>query len=171
MLNMQNPMVYSGRNGPPQVGPFDRDLSWIYQSDADFEKSVWLWSLFDLPERTMGNDDLAKTRSLLPSVPAARLETIKTKCNRPCLCGRESNAFDLISFSLSDSIHGERFLTAIFTEKRPDHKISIMDSVHRRPELPDSVLYLNDTQPIPCSRCGSEVHLYLLHTSIAHYWH
>jgi hypothetical protein len=171
MLNLQASVFGSVQHAPPENGPFDRDLRWIYQSDADFEKSVWLWSLFDLPERTMCEHDLTRVRALLPAVPAAKLRTIRTKCNRTCFCGRVPTAFDLISFSLSASIHGARFLSAIFTEERQDHKVSIMDSVHRRPELPDSVLYLDDTKPIPCSQCGSEIHLYLLHTSIAHYWH
>lgn len=152
-------------------GPFDRNLTHFYQSDADFEKSISLWLRFLIPETTMSGGDLKLAQELLPAVPVSSLRTIKTKCNRRCSCGRKNNALDLISFCVSGSIHGTSFLTKIFNESRPNHKISIMDSVHRTPELPESVVYLDDTKPIPCYQCEEEVHLYLLHHSIAHYWH
>lgn len=151
-------------------GTFDVALDTYYQSDSDFEKSVELWRRFPEKEVAMPPRDLAHARELLPQVPVADLATIKTKCNRPCHCGRECNALDLIDFCLKESFHGQEFLTKILTEKRPDKKISIIDSSHRSPLLPASVNYIDDTKPIPCFNCGEEVHLYLLHNSLAHYW-
>lgn len=155
----------------PESGAFDRDLRSYYQSDADFEKSIELWNRFPQAEVVMSGTDLAQAHELLPNVPVEVLKTIKTKCNRPCACTRTNNALDLIKFCLAESIHGATFLTSIFNETRKDKKISIMDSVHRQDSLPDSVMYIDDTKPIPCADCGKDVHLYLLHTSLAHYWH
>jgi hypothetical protein len=151
-------------------GEFDVDLETYYQSDADFEKSVELWDRFPQKEVVMSSHDLNRAHKLLPDVPLADLATIKTKCNRPCQCGRESNALDLIEFCIKESFHGTEFLTKVLTERRKDKKISIMDSTHRSPLLADSVHYLDDTKPIPCLSCGEEIHLYLLHHSLAHYW-
>src|SRR5262245_18915193 len=149
-------------------GTFDVELETYYQSDADFEKSVQLWSRFPQKEVVMPPHEIDHVHELLPEVPIADLATIKTKCNRPCQCGRENNALDLIEFCLKESFHGKTFLTKILCEKRKDKKISIMDSTHRSPLLADRVHYIDDTMPIPCTSCGEEVHLYLLHYSLAH---
>ena len=154
----------------PPRGTFDVALEAYYQSDADFEKSVELWYRFPEQEVVMPPHDLNRAQELLPKVPLADLASIKTKCNRTCQCGRENNALDLIEFCLKESFHGEEFLTSVLTEKRKDKNISIIDSSHKSPLLPDSVNYLDDTKPIPCVSCGEEVHLYLLHNSLAHYW-
>jgi hypothetical protein len=151
-------------------GTFDVDLEAYYQSDADFQKSVELWKRFPEKEVVMPSDDLQRAHELLPEVPLADLAQIKTKCNRPCQCGRESNALDLIEFCIKESFHGTDFLTNVLTEKRKNKKISIMDSTHRSPVLADSVHYIDDTKPIPCVNCGQEIHLYLLSHSLAHYW-
>jgi hypothetical protein len=151
-------------------GTFDADLEAYYQSDADFEKSIELWNRFPEKEVVMPPADLKRAHQLLPDVPIECLAEIKTKCNRPCKCGRENNALDLIEFCLAESFHGTKFLTRVLTEKRKDKKISIMDSTHRSPMLPDSVNYIDDTKPIPCVSCGGELHLYLLHNALSHYW-
>jgi hypothetical protein len=151
-------------------GTFDVDLETYYQSDADFEKSVQLWHRFQEKEVVMHSHDLNRAHELLPDVPIADLATIKTKTNRPCQCGREHNALDLIEFCLKESFHGTQFLTKILTEKRKDKKISIMDSTHRSPLLAESVNYIDDTKPIPCVSCGEDIHLYLMHHSLCHYW-
>lgn len=152
------------------VGTFDVDVEAYYQSDADFEKSIELWHRFPEQEVVMPPHDLDRAHKLLPDVPVGDLAAMKTKCNRPCQCGRENNALDLIEFCLDESFHGTMFLTRILTERRKDKKISIMDSTHRSPLLPDSVNYIDDTKPIACASCGEDVHLYLLHRSLAHYW-
>ncbi len=152
-------------------GTFDKDLREYYQSDADFKKSVQLWNTFPQEEVLMSDVDLAEAQKLLPKVDVETLKTIKTKCSKSCSCDRVQNALDLIKFSLNESVHGEIFLTNIFNEKRPDKKISIMDSVHKADWLPASVAYLDDTKDIPCSKCGEGVHMYVLHDSLAHYWH
>jgi hypothetical protein len=151
-------------------GTFDIDLEAYYQSDADFEKSVELWNRFPEKEVVMQSQDLKRAKQLLPGVPIADLAAIKTKCNRPCRCGRENNALDLIQFCIMESLHGTEFLTKVLSEKRRDKRISIMDSTHRSPLLADSVHYVDDTKPIPCLACGEEVHLYLLTRGLAHYW-
>jgi hypothetical protein len=152
-------------------GTFDAPLDTYYQSDADFAKSIDLWNRFPQAEVTMSEADLAAASSLLPDVPTEVLARIKTKCNQPCSCERTNNALDLIKFCVEESIHGTEFLTGVLVEKRPDKKISIMDSVHKHESLPDSVIYIDDTKPIPCANCGEDIHLYLLHDSLAHYWH
>ena len=151
-------------------GIFDIDLARYYQSDSDFATVVSFWPRFPQPEVVMGEEDLIRAQEHLPKVPRHKLATIKTKCNIPCSCGRLNNALDLIDFCLRHSIHGREFLTAVFTEERKDHKISIMDSYHRSSELPTSVVYIDDTRPIPCPKCGEAVHLYLLHDAIVHWW-
>jgi hypothetical protein len=151
-------------------GTFDADLEAYYQSDVDFEKSIELWNRFPEKEVVMPPADLKRAHELLPDVPIEDLAAIKTKCNRPCQCGRENNALDLIEFCLKESFHGTKFLTKVLTERRKDKKISIMDSTHRSPLLPDSVNYIDDTKPIPCVSCGGEMHLYLRHHSLMHLW-
>lgn len=153
-----------------QIGTFDIDLEVYYQSDTDFEKSVELWNRFPEKEVVMQSYDLKRAKQLLPAVPVADLAAIRTKCNRPCQCGRENNALDLIQFCIMESFHGTAFLTKVLTEKRKDKKISIMDSTHRSALLAESVHYIDDTKPIPCLACGEEVHLYLLSHGLAHYW-
>lgn len=152
-------------------GVFDRKLDALYQSEADFELSLRLWNRFPQAEVVMTSHDLDRAKDLLPDVARDRLARIKTKCNMPCGCGRENNALDLIEFSLNESIHGSLFLSKIFNETRENKKISIMDSVHKKPWLPKSVLYIDDTKPIPCVICGEEIHLYLRHDSLLHLWH
>lgn len=155
---------------PARFGTFDIDLEQYYQSDLDFEKSVNLWRRFPQKEVTMNPHDLKSATQLLPGVPISELAAIKTKCNRPCRCGRENNALDLIQFCVMESIHGTEFLTKVLSENRKNKKISIMDSTHRSPLLADSVQYIDDTKPIPCLACGEEVHMYLLSNGLAHYW-
>jgi hypothetical protein len=152
-------------------GTFDVALDAYYQSDEDFQKSIALWNRFLEPEITMSSPDLENAHALLPDVPKAALRELKTKCNKSCACGRENNALDLIRFCVTESIHGTRFLTQVLTETRPNKKISIIDSCHKSNDLPASVVYLDDTKPIPCADCGEDVHLYLLHHALAHYWH
>jgi hypothetical protein len=162
--------MVSSEHTSHEKGPFDVSLETYYQSDADFELSIKLWNLFPQETVTMVGKDLQRAHELLPDVSKDNLGTIKTKCNIPCSCPHTNNALDLIEFCIRGSIHGREFLTSIFNEDRPNKKISIIDSVHKQPWLPASVVYLNDTQPIPCPFCGELVHLYLLHRSIAHYW-
>ena len=151
-------------------GTFDVDLEVYYQSDEDFQKSVDLWHRFPEKEVVMHSTDLQRAHEFLCDVPIEDLARIKTKCNRPCCCGRQSNALDLIAFCMRESFHGRAFLTKILTEKRTNKKISIMDSTHKSSLLADSVHYIDDTKPIPCIECGDEIHLYLLHDALAHYW-
>ncbi len=154
-----------------KTGLFDRDLNNYYQSDVDFQKSIDLWKKFDLEEVFMTEEELLEAHSLLPEVKIENLKKLKAKVNKPCSCGRKNDAFDLIKFSLSESIHGARFLSSILNETHQDKKISIMDSVHKSPELPDSVIFIDNTKDVPCANCGKGVHMYIIHPSIAHYWH
>ena len=151
-------------------GTFDKALESYYQSDDDFAEVVAWWNRFPEPEVVMSELELGIAHSLLPNVPMDVLRSIKTKCNGPCSCPRQTNALDLIQYCLDESFHGRDFLTRVLTETRPDRKISIMDSSHRSKNLPDSVVYVDDPKPIPCLACGEETHLYLQHVSLAHWW-
>lgn len=159
-------MAHSKHDFPKGMDPRN-----YYQSDADFEKSVRLFDSFKYPEERMPDEDARACNALLPDVSAQTFREMKTKRSRSCSCGRSANAYDLIKYSVEKvSTHTRDFLTVIFNERGRDKKISIMDSCHKADWLPASVVYINDTGDIPCSRCGGAVHLYLLAPSIAHYW-